>query len=579
MMTLNRHTQLVVMHKNSRTANNNGRLLRAALCNQHLADIIFKRIKKSINNKADIRNGSYSQANRKNDVVVAIPQDWTDRTEQAKSGIVYYSQRLPVSLKAIGRRQRLWYTISNGRFVTEADFTFFDKILAQAQGDVIAVNIVPQLRASYENARIDSNGRLVGFRRIYHDLAWPEPLPDDWPHYLFIKTAALEKIIEDDSLPILFSEFIDSCSSDSLVVRSLNIGGNVLDLETEAGLLGLLAAGSAKNHRRSRNNQRNSLDKQNIRISTGTRLFGKVLFGRNISIGRNAIIVGPAVIGDDVKIEKGVVIRASIIGNGVSLPCNHVVQNCVLIDSPSKNRLKGRENSQTRHNKYRQTENICKPAGSLSTDNFRIWPGLSYAGCVKRIADIFAGAVVLLLFAPVFPLIALVIKLTSPGPVFFKHTRQGLHGKTFKCLKFRTMLVGSSGMQDKLRQLNQIDGPQFMMTNDPRLSPVGKFLRDTYLDELPQFLNVLLGQMSVIGPRPSPESENTLCPYWRDARLSVRPGITGLWQICRTRLPGRDFQEWIYYDTKYIRELSLKMDLWICWKTIVHMVKSFAAWF
>jgi lipopolysaccharide/colanic/teichoic acid biosynthesis glycosyltransferase len=124
-----------------------------------------------------------------------------------------------------------------------------------------------------------------------------------------------------------------------------------------------------------------------------------------------------------------------------------------------------------------------------------------------------------------------------------------------------------------------MDGPQFKMTNDPRLSPAGKFLRDTYLDEVPQFLNVLLGQMSVIGPRPSPESENTLCPSWRDARLSVRPGITGLWQICRTRLSGRDFQEWIYFDTKYIRELSLKMDLWICRQTALKMIKNFAAWF
>ena len=130
-------------------------------------------------------------------------------------------------------------------------------------------------------------------------------------------------------------------------------------------------------------------------------------------------------------------------------------------------------------------------------------------------------------------------------------------------------------MQDKIRRLNQVDGPQFRIEDDPRINSVGKFLRDTYLDEIPQFLNVLLGQMSVVGPRPSPETENTLCPSWHDARLSVRPGVTGLWQICRTRLPMQDFQEWIYYDIQYVKDLSLKMDLWICWLTAKKMFGNF----
>jgi lipopolysaccharide/colanic/teichoic acid biosynthesis glycosyltransferase len=138
------------------------------------------------------------------------------------------------------------------------------------------------------------------------------------------------------------------------------------------------------------------------------------------------------------------------------------------------------------------------------------------------------------------------------------------------------MLVGADKMQAKLRTLNEADGPQFKMDGDPRTSVVGDLLRDTYIDQIPQFLKVLLGQMSVVGPRPSPESENTLCPPWRDARLSVRPGITGLWQVCRTRRPGKDFQEWIHYDTKYVTDLSFKMDLWIAWRTANKMLLSFA---
>ena len=141
------------------------------------------------------------------------------------------------------------------------------------------------------------------------------------------------------------------------------------------------------------------------------------------------------------------------------------------------------------------------------------------------------------------------------------------------------MITGADILQEQLRKINQVDGPQFKIEEDPRLTPIGKFLRDTYLDEIPQFLNVLQGQMSVIGPRPSPEQENSLCAYWRDARLSVRPGITGLWQVCRTRTEGEDFQEWIHYDTQYVKKISLKLDLQIAWRTFVKILKSFTRQF
>jgi lipopolysaccharide/colanic/teichoic acid biosynthesis glycosyltransferase len=207
--------------------------------------------------------------------------------------------------------------------------------------------------------------------------------------------------------------------------------------------------------------------------------------------------------------------------------------------------------------------------------NFRIWPHLSYARFVKRAADIVVATFVLLFFAPVIAIIAVVVKATSRGPIFFGHLRQGLHGKNFRCFKFRSMIVGADELQQKLRVKNEVDGPQFKMDDDPRVTPIGEFLRDTYLDEIPQFFNVLLGHMSVVGPRPSPEAENSLCAYWRDARLSVRPGITGLWQVCRTRKAGTDFQEWVHYDSLYVRHLSLRLDMWICWETTKYLVKTF----
>ena len=287
--------------------------------------------------------------------------------------------------------------------------------------------------------------------------------------------------------------------------------------------------------------------------------------------------MGPTVIGNDVKIKQGAVISSSVIGPGVCVPQNQLVQNRIV---------KGPQCNWKRLNQARSnfSKQICYPKFDLdhrqrANEFFRSWPSFSYAGSFKRIADCFSAIIVLILFAPVMPFIALATKLTSPGPVFFKDKRQGLHGKEFYCLKFRSMTAGADAIQDRLRVVSQVDGPQFKMTDDPRISTVGRFLRDTYIDEIPQFFNVVLGQMSVVGPRPSPESENTSCPFWRDARLSVRPGITGLWQLCRTRQPMRDFQEWIHYDTEYVRNLSLKMDLWICWQTAKKLIGNFISQF
>jgi lipopolysaccharide/colanic/teichoic acid biosynthesis glycosyltransferase len=145
--------------------------------------------------------------------------------------------------------------------------------------------------------------------------------------------------------------------------------------------------------------------------------------------------------------------------------------------------------------------------------------------------------------------------------VFFGHEREGLRGRRFRCWKFRTMVKDAHLMQRALYATNAVDGPQFKMKRDPRVTRIGEFLRRSNLDELPQLWNVLLGQMSMIGPRPSPFRENQICVSWRLARLSVRPGITGLWQICRKNRDGGDFHQWIAYDLLYARHVSLSLDL------------------
>ncbi|MCL2639822.1 MAG: sugar transferase [Phycisphaerales bacterium] len=193
----------------------------------------------------------------------------------------------------------------------------------------------------------------------------------------------------------------------------------------------------------------------------------------------------------------------------------------------------------------------------------------------KRLFDILFSLAAILITLPITLTVAALIKLYDRGPIFFVHQREGRHGKPFGCLKFRTMTPNAHQLQRQLRRSNSnhVDGPQFKMPDDPRITPLGSFLRKTNIDELPQFLNVLFGHMSVVGPRPSPFEENQLCPAWREARLSVPPGITGLWQISRSRQRGpSDFQEWILYDTQYVERRGFWLDLKIILLTIKELL-------
>lgn len=190
----------------------------------------------------------------------------------------------------------------------------------------------------------------------------------------------------------------------------------------------------------------------------------------------------------------------------------------------------------------------------------------------KRLFDIGFSACVLLAMAPVFPVVMAIIYKEDGRPFFFSHTRQTATGRYFPCLKFRTMRRDAEKMKAELAAANQADGPQFFIEHDPRLLRCGRWLRRFQIDEMPQFINVLLGHMSVVGPRPSPDNENQFCPAWREARLSVRPGVTGLWQVRRTREAQTDFQEWIKYDLEYVQHESWRLDLWIIFETVRQIV-------
>jgi exopolysaccharide biosynthesis polyprenyl glycosylphosphotransferase len=185
---------------------------------------------------------------------------------------------------------------------------------------------------------------------------------------------------------------------------------------------------------------------------------------------------------------------------------------------------------------------------------------------IKRASDIVVSLVVLVLLAPVLLLVAIGIKLSSPGPIFFKQERNGMNGRKFTLLKFRSMVVGAEEIRDELLDFNEMDGPVFKIKNDPRITKVGRFLRKTSLDELPQLINVLKGDMSLVGPRPPIPGEVTSYETWQRRRLSMRPGVTCFWQIS-----GRNkisFEEWMKLDLEYIDNWSLWLDFKILLKTI-----------
>lgn len=184
----------------------------------------------------------------------------------------------------------------------------------------------------------------------------------------------------------------------------------------------------------------------------------------------------------------------------------------------------------------------------------------------KRAIDILATGIGLMVLAPVLVLLALLIKISSPGPVFFTQMRAGRGGKPFRIFKFRSMVVDAERLKRSLAALNEQDGPAFKIKNDPRITPIGNFMRRTSLDELPQLWNVFRGDMTLVGPRPLPCDESAACEPWQLERLQVTPGLTCIWQVYgRSRVT---FDEWMRMDLDYIRNCSLALDLKLIWMTV-----------
>jgi exopolysaccharide biosynthesis polyprenyl glycosylphosphotransferase len=200
---------------------------------------------------------------------------------------------------------------------------------------------------------------------------------------------------------------------------------------------------------------------------------------------------------------------------------------------------------------------------------FRSTPETSWAGLVKQLMDFFGALALLVVVAPLVMLpVAVLIKLFSPGPVLFRQQRSGLNGAPFTLYKFRTMVTNAEQFKHELEVMNEMSGPVFKVTKDPRITPLGKILRRYSLDELPQLFNVLRNEMSLVGPRPLPVDEvRRFNDLSHRRRLSVKPGLTCLWQV-QGRNQISDFRDWVRLDLEYIDNWSLWLDIKILFRTI-----------
>jgi exopolysaccharide biosynthesis polyprenyl glycosylphosphotransferase len=199
---------------------------------------------------------------------------------------------------------------------------------------------------------------------------------------------------------------------------------------------------------------------------------------------------------------------------------------------------------------------------------FRSAPEESWQGLAKQVLDVSAAFVLLVLLSPLFLAMVALIRWTSRGPAMFRQQRSGLNGRPFTMLKFRSMVSDAEQRRQELEALNEMAGPVFKISDDPRITPVGRFLRKYSIDELPQLLNVLRGEMSLVGPRPLPVDEvQRFDDFAHRRRLSVKPGLTCLWQISG-RNNVKDFKDWVRLDLEYIDNWSLWLDIKILFRTI-----------
>jgi len=456
----------------------------------------------------------------------------------------------------------------DARFIPEVplDWKRFAREVAGYPGASFVVALGHNADRTVEQLRHDGDGKVHAIRRYYDRITWLEHKGHVVPYAHMSASACSNDQIE--SLWDLRKGMI----ANGVLTRDLPHELAVFDLRHESDAMALKERiiHQAVRQPTPAGYSRLSPD---VLVGRGTlihdsvRISGPVIIQHGVMIEEDVSIVGPTCIGAGSTIGRGSLIAQSSISLNSVVPPGSVIRHYVR---PRRRPSNGdpssagiRTPAPYAHQFDAESARISQPSLTDRVARRRLFL------CVKRVGDIAASLVGIVLLAPVYAIVSAIIKLDSSGPVLFTHPRERRGGGEFPCYKFRTMHSRAHQEQRRLYARNEVDGPQFKLERDPRITRVGHLLRTTNIDELPQLFNVLLGHMSLIGPRPSPFRENQICVPWRRARLSVRPGITGLWQLCRRqdRAQG-DFQEWIHYDMMYVRHMSVWLDIKILVLTV-----------
>ncbi len=412
-----------------------------------------------------------------------------------------------------------------------------------------------------ERVQLAANGTVGRIQRYYDSATWP------FTSGIACSLLPVSCTMGASDLP--FASLRDlrrSLSDRGVPSNDVFIRGGAFDLAQEQDVLGLserVVVDYFCAHRSGGDGWRELAARSQVHPSA--RLVGPVVVQEGAVIGPEATVVGPAVIGARARVEQEAVVAQCVVGPDSVVAAGLTVRHRVIFGLASEAGAAA------------TPAPLDEPGPTPAVDVPEGWDRRGRASSAypmfKAAFDVTASALALLVLSPLLGLIALLVKLGSKGPVFYRDRREGKGGQLFDCLKFRTMCVGADAQQRELlaRAQNEVDGPQFKLARDPRVTWLGRILRALNLDELPQLINVVRLEMSLVGPRPSPFRENQLCIPWRDGRLSVRPGITGLWQICRNRRAQGDFHQWIHFDLLYVRYMSSLVDLKILIATVVSL--------
>jgi lipopolysaccharide/colanic/teichoic acid biosynthesis glycosyltransferase len=417
-----------------------------------------------------------------------------------------------------------------------------------------------------ERVCFDAAGQVRAIQRRYEQATWS--------FVAGIAASVVPSAVSDATegvVPRSLVELRELLNKRGALSRDIPLGSDAVDLTEERGLL-------AANERLilEANLLREGGDGPSAPVFVGgghaihasARMLGPVIVHANVWVEANATVLGPAVIGEGARVGSGAVVAHATIGSNCDVPPNTVVRDRAWFRSCGDAPFGGVEKAPMSYTERLARVSFDTPAAVLATPQA---PPVSTTTnlALKRAMDITLAACGLLLALPLLVVTAIAVWLESRGPIFYGDEREGVQGRVFKCWKFRTMYTGAHAAQRELKALNHADGPHFKVDRDPRVTKVGRILRSLNLDELPQLFNVLTGEMSLVGPRPSPFRENQVCVPWRAARLAVQPGITGFWQVCRHNRSEGDFHQWIEYDLLYVQHMSFWLDVKILTATLL----------